>query len=485
MSGVRSLRVTIGIVAAALSLAAAGCGEQAASTSAGASIAPASTAVLLTVNTDFSAEGWTQAQAQLDKITGGKALFWDALGGNGKLDLERDVKPALGPETYVVALGLNGGTDSTVLLTQPQDPAKLQALAAKGDPSAATREIDGWWAVAESEAALDRFEQARKQGTLAGEGDYRDATKDLPENALATLYLSGAALTQAQGMTGAGAAANEKTLACVLGSDDEVPSSAFAVTSEPGGFRLVGTSGGSPLSGDSAEAAQSTLPEKIPAGALAFVEGHKLGDTITRALGCAGKENAMALALVETALGGSLEETAGTLFGGETAVVVYPPSSPEKDGLSSFALLTQVDDGEAALELVDHVADAAKTFVPDLTVATTRGVNGVELRVLHYDDVDVTFAVKDDLLIVTPDPLLVGRFAADSKRLADDPAFKETLAVAGTPDETSGLVYVDITALGALGDAADTPSLDSLGGLVFWSEPEGDRVGIQGYLQIG
>jgi Protein of unknown function (DUF3352) len=484
VNGVRSLRVTIGIVAASLSLAAAGCGDQAASTSAGASIAPASTAVLLTVNTDFSAEGWTQAQAQLEKLGGGKALLWDALGGKGGLDLERDVKPALGPETYVVALGLDGADDSTVLLTQPTDPAKLQALAAKGDPPAATREIDGWWAVADSAAALDRFEAARKQGTLAGDGDYRDATKDLPADALATLYLSGAALTQAQGMTGAGAAANEKTVACVLGSDGEVPSSAFAVTSEPGGFRLVGTSGGSPLTGDAAKAAATTLPETLPTGALAFVAAHDLGDVLERASGCAEGESKLALGVLESALGGPLEKTIKPLFDDETALALYPGKTKDADPL--VVLATRTDDPSGALNLVSSIAKAAAILGANVSV-TTGGGPGIEAKTLEYDGTAITFAAKDDVLYFTTDIAFLEQLDRGGERLADDPAYTDLLAAAGTPDETSGLACVDIPAIAKLAGESGTEAkaLDSLGGLVFWSEPDGDRVDVQGFLQIG
>jgi len=481
---VRSLRITIGLAAVLASLAVAGCGDQAsAPASAGASLAPASSAVLVSIDTEFEGASWSSLQSQLKQIPGGESLLSDAFGGDG-LDLETDLKPALGPETYVVVLGLDDDT-SPVLLTQPKDPAKFQELATKSDEPAVTREIDGWWAVADTEAALDRFEAARSRGTLAGEDDYGDATEDLPEDALVTVYLSGAAAAKAQGMTGAGA--DDKTLACVFGSDDGVPSSAFALTSESDGLRLVGTSGGSPLTGGASKAAESSLAEQVPAGALAFVQAHELGDTLTRAIGCsAGKENALAIGLVESALGEPLAEAAKSLFGGETAVAVYPPKAGQA-GLAAFALITQVDDGPKTLELVDNLAQAAKTFEPELSVSTTKGVNGWDLRVLHYEDTDITFAVKDDLLVVTPDALLVGRFAEDGERLADSAGYEDTLAAAGTPGETSGLAYVDVPGISALfGESgAETKALGSLGGLVLWSEPDGDRVDVQGFLQIG
>lgn len=482
---VRSFRLPTGLAAvAAAALLAAGCGDHATSGATGASIAPASTTVLLTVDTDFDAAPWSQAQAQLERIPGGKEFLADTLAGDGDLDFERDVKPALGPETSVAILDVSSDDDAFVLLTQPDDPAKFEQLAEDSGEPAATREVSGWWAMADSDATLDRFEEARKDGTLADEDDYQAATKSLPADALATVYLSGAAAAQAQGMTGAGA--DDKTLACIFGSDDGVPSSAFALTSEADGLRLVGTSGGSPLAADASAAAENSLPEQVPAGALAFVEGHELGDTLARAIGCsAGKENAIVLALVETALGQPLEEAAKSLFGGETAILVYPPKRSEQDDFESFALVTQVDDGQETLGLVDHVAEAAKTFEPGLTVATTRGVDGWDLRIVHYEDTDLTFAVKDDLLVVTPDPLLVGRFDGGD-HLADSAAYKDTLAAAGTPDETSGLAYVDVPAIAKLfgGEGPQAKALESLGGLVFWSEPDGDRVKSEGFLGI-
>jgi hypothetical protein len=106
---------------------------------------------------------------------------------------------------------------------------------------------------------------------------------------------------------------------------------------------------------------------------------------------------------------------------------------------------------------------------------------------LGYEDTDLTFAVKDDLLVVTPDPLVAGRFADDGERLADSAGYRDTLAAAGTPDETSGLAWVDVPGIAKLfgGGGEEAKALESLGGLVFWSEPDGDRVDVQGFLQIG
>ena len=116
-------------------------------------------------------------------------LLSDALGEAG-LNWDDDVAPALGPELVVV---LPGGSAQPVGLTQPDDEAKLEALLAKSDEKLVSREVEGWTAIAESEAALDAYEKSLDEGLLSEQAAFTEAMAGLPEDALARFYVNGTA----------------------------------------------------------------------------------------------------------------------------------------------------------------------------------------------------------------------------------------------------------------------------------------------------
>src|SRR6186997_2531143 len=160
--------------AAALALSATGCGEESSPGAAGASVAPASSQVFVSVDTSFDSANWSAGRELLGKFPDGdRAVEWilGELGGKG-VDFEDDLKPALGPETDLVALDATG-EGKVVGLTQPDDRSKLDALLAKSDEPLVSREIDGWVAFSDSQANLDEFERLRADGTLEGNGDYQ------------------------------------------------------------------------------------------------------------------------------------------------------------------------------------------------------------------------------------------------------------------------------------------------------------------------
>jgi hypothetical protein len=146
----------------------AGCGSSTVSGPAGASVAPASSQLFLTVDTSFASDQWDTARGLLEKFPDGDKgvdFLLEQLSEEG-IDFDRDLKPALGSETDIVGLDILKDQGTFVGLTQPDDAEKLQELLSKSDEPVVTREIAGWTAFAESEAILDRFEAERAQGTL-------------------------------------------------------------------------------------------------------------------------------------------------------------------------------------------------------------------------------------------------------------------------------------------------------------------------------
>ena len=107
-------------------------------------------------------------------------------------------KGVVGPETDAVSLDPGAFSRQTVVgLTQPQDPAKLQATLITNDPPLVSEEVAGWHVIAHHRATIDRFKRARNEGTLASSSAYKEATDGLPAQAVATVYVDGAALTEA------------------------------------------------------------------------------------------------------------------------------------------------------------------------------------------------------------------------------------------------------------------------------------------------
>src|SRR6266540_202251 len=139
MNNVR-LRIFIALLLSVLPIV--GCGSSTASGPAGASVAPASSELFLTVDTSFESDQWQGVLKLLSKFPDGdKGLdfLFKQLSDQG-IDFERDARPALGPETDIVGL------------TKPEDGQKLKDLLAKSDEPVVTREIEGWTAFADSES---------------------------------------------------------------------------------------------------------------------------------------------------------------------------------------------------------------------------------------------------------------------------------------------------------------------------------------------
>src|SRR5689334_1402197 len=105
---------------------AAGCGgssSTATSIPAGATVAPATAPVFVTIDTDSGSAQWKQADTLLSKFPAKpKLIDWinRELAKQG-VNYEQDIKPALGDELDVVVLGLEEGSRDVVGMLQPKD----------------------------------------------------------------------------------------------------------------------------------------------------------------------------------------------------------------------------------------------------------------------------------------------------------------------------------------------------------------------------
>lgn len=472
------LRLTAAVLALLAVGLAAGCGgggggSKSAAAAGGASVAPKSTAFLLQLDTDFDGGPWQTLDGLLKKFPDGTKLY-SSIAGKGA-DFEQDVKPALGPETDVLALtGEDLDKSAFVSLTQPRDPAKFQTMIAKDTDHPVTEEIERWEVIADDRATIDRFKRARNDGTLADSGSYKDATAGLPGDALARLYVDGAVLTAAvskQLKTGTGPVPGVGRISWLSG----------AMTATETGFGLELR-----LKGDEIEAKPfaSELLSQVPADVLlaldfkgldAFLDELRRNPAVEKQLGGAGKF-----------LGTTIDDLV-KLFAGEGALYVRSGTpSPE------ITLVLKVDDEAAALATVDKlvgiVALASKKAPEPVTVA---GVDAK--RVALGKTLSLVYAAFDGKLVVTTAESGIDALKGGGEKLAAAQGFKDLQAAAAMPDETAGFLYANVRDALPLIDSLmkkkpmkpeTRRNLEHLGATLLYGTLDGNVASLKGFVTV-
>jgi hypothetical protein len=471
-------KVALALVAAALALPAAGCGSASSSGAAGASQAPAAAKLFVSIDTSFDSGNWEAGRRLLANFPDGDSalgLLMNRLGGQG-VDFERDVKPALGPETDLVGLDLSGA-GKFVGLTQPEDGAKLDALLAKGDQPLVSRRVGDWTAFSDSEANLDEFERLQKEGTLDGVDAYNKVSDKVAGDALVHVYVAGSAL-------------QSTPLAGALGSDQ--PSLALSLKPEDDGVHVQGAA--APATSDLfSDEFKAELPAKVPGGVFLYTGTNDL----ERQLGALRDLLAQAapglerdLGRVEAEVGVSLDEDLFPLFSGESALYVRPGFP-----IPEVTIVTQVDDEQAAVATLDKVAKGLAEYVHAAQPISVQ-VDGVQAKQVAVNQLlSIYYAAFDGHLVVTTSRQGIADLRATDGRLADDQAFKDAIDAAGVPDQTTGFLYVDLAKtvpalLGLVGATGqDVPgavqaNLAPLRSLVVYGERDGDVATFSALLAI-
>ena len=481
---------------AALALA-VGCGGQAGGDGlgAGAELAPASTAVFVAVDTEFDGDQWQAAMDLVGKFPGGRdaarELFKEF--EEDDVDFERDVEPAVGPELDLVVLELAAGRETAVALTQPRDRKKFEELMRKGDEPVAYEMLDDWAVVAENREELERFQQARGDDSLAESDAFEDAMDDLPEDALARVYVNGDALME-ELRAHAASHEDERALFEALLPGGTVPSFGAAARAEGEGVRFDAAS--KVKDADAPESYEADLPSELPAGALFYASfddaADQLRDAIRRA-GDANDEFDRQVAQAELALGVSLEEDVLPLLENEGALVAYPPPTavsarPERS-VPTVSLVLAVEDEARAHQTVERVAERAQAFVEEIRVRELE-IAGVEAYHATAGSAgpELFYAVFDGKLVITTTKEGIEGLRAEGAKLADDDEYQAARKAANAPDETAGFAYADFEALaGAVG--AEVPgeareNLEPLRSLFVYASADDERIELSGFLGI-
>jgi uncharacterized protein DUF3352 len=471
------VRASLLVALALLLPLAAGCGADEPAGPAGAEIAPATAELFVSVRTDFDSEEWAQAAALVERFPDSDRaieFFLDELGLTG-LDLEADLAPALGPETDLVAFDL-AGEGEAVGLTQPEDPDKLRELLGDLDEDVVTRNIAGWTAFSDSEAALDRFESDRAKGTLAESERYSATIAEIDTGALVQVYLDGEGLE-----------------APFPGG--QAPTLGLSLAAEENGARLEGVADlGEEGESIVPDAFAAELPEVVPAGVLLYLGVSDLEASLSALrdfLAEAAPEFERDLARVESQIGVSLEEDVFPLFRGETALYV-------RRGLfiPEVTLVTEVEDEAAATGTLDDLVTALGEFVPGAQDAREVDIEGVTAtEVPLVPPVSLYYAAFDGRLVVTTSREGIASLRDEEDRLADDADFNAALEEGDVPDETSGFAYVDLEeairyVIGFAEQAGDSvppvvrANLEPLQSLVVYGEKDDSVLRFSAFLTV-
>jgi hypothetical protein len=476
---------------AAIALLASGCGgtSNASATSGGASpgasVAPASVPLYVSVDTDLSSDQWQAANTLLGKFPGRDKLVTQlrtSFEQSAKVSWENDVKPALGKELDLVVLDFK--SSQVVGLTQPGDSAKWDALVKKlnADPTSklVVADYKGWKIFSDKQATLDAYEQQVGAGALANEATYKDAIASLSANALVTAYANGPKVTAALQKSFPSAGAS-------TGTQAKLVSGVAELVAQSDGLRLDGTFKAENVK-TQLKPYKAALLDEVPAGALVYLSfnGEGLGQlNLRKQLEQGAGSTGAVIPGVNQLL--PLLEQLGPLFAHENALYVRPGTL-----LPEVTLIMRPDSPQQGVATLDQLvaklgglAGAPKS----ITIGTTQA------KVIDLGRFSIYYGAQGQDLIVTDQQQAFLDLKAGGAKLSGDATFKEAKAAAGLPDETNGFLYVNlkdaipaIEGLAKLGGSSIPPdvsaNLSPLRTFVAWGKGTGNEGSFTAFLGL-
>lgn len=428
---------------AALALAAAGCGGSNKTASAtgsggsGADVVPASAPVFVSINSDLSSAQWKTLEKLSDKFPGKANLITQAKASLTKqgVNWDTDIKPALGPEIDVAVLSLSNGASNTVVLTQPKDEAKLNAALAKGSPPHPVHEdVGGWTVYANTQAALTAYKSASSGDKLSKQSSFTDAMASLESDAVAKVYVSGTAITQAAANSASSTGGIDT--ASLVGKLQWIAASAVA---SDNGLKVQGNvKSDKTLGGAKAYAAK--LPDTLPSGALVYFSFSDLATGLKTALAQAGKSVPnfeTQKAQLEQALGFTIDKDLLPLFANEGAIAVYPGTP-----IPTIDVVLTVDDTAKATSVLDRLGALANLAGGGAVKPVTIG--GLSAKQLSFGTYSIFYAGFGGKLAISSTETGLAALNGSGSKLKNDPVYTDALSAAGVPDSTNGFFYVNL-----------------------------------------
>lgn len=435
-----------------------------------ASLAPANAIAYVTVTTDESSEQWKQAASLLARIPGAEdgvsGSVGSALGEQG-IDWANDVRPALGPELVVVATAER----RPIVLVQPADPAKLDALLAKDDTKYVRATVDGWQALAENQTDLDAYRAALAKGTLEDVDAFTEGFGTLPAEALARAWVDTANVSKdlAQIVKGASSQVG-------LGLDWL----SAAVSAEDDGVLL--TLGTRMPGGDTSY--EPVLFERVPADAVAAVSFGGTQKVLDRIEGSVDVDKISGL--VEGLTGVSLEGLTDALSG-EGALYVRPDGQKMPEVTLALRPPDPAKTWETIERLGQRLAEQAHATVRVQTE------NGVEVRRVATDQLTVSYArLSDGTIVATTGAAGIRTFLGDGPKLVSSEGYERAAEAVDMGERTRGFVYVDVDGLLPLaeqfGGSAVPPeakdAISAIDSVILQSTGDGDVTTTSGFVRL-
>jgi len=426
-----------------LAFLAAGCGGGSSNTSAGGSSIPAGAGIVrgglvgfVAIDSDTGSDQWQQLDKLAQKFPGRDraiAHIEEELTKKG-LDYESDVKPALGPEVDL-AIASAGTEQSTrvVGLTEPDDPAKLEALVAKlnssdsGDDDTVYRELeDGWFAISDSQLAITSVLKGN-QTALADDDTFKQAIGKLPGDALVKAFFDGQRLSAL--VSQAAASGGGSVDPSLLGLDN-LEYVAVSAGAEDDGIRIRGASGGGPAGGG-----ETTLAAGVPGDAFALLDF--LGQGTADQLGRLKSSPQFAPVLEELEEYGVSFDELLSLLQGEVAFYARPGGV-----IPELTLVLHPQDASTALatldKLMEHLAAASGGTVESGTQ------DGHPVKTVNLGNFAIHYGAVERKVLLTSGMNGIADYGTSGDRLADSEDFKEAKDAAGMPDSTGAFAYIDV-----------------------------------------
>jgi Protein of unknown function (DUF3352) len=478
-----------------VALATAGCGgggPSGVSSDSGASLVTSKALAFVSVDSDLGSSQWAKVNDLSHKFPGRAKVLGQLKQALAKanLDWDRDIEPALGPEVDVaVARGPSLGTTALAFLTKPDDAHKFKQLVQKldatdeADPTPSVyREVDGWYVVAQTTAAIDRVLKGSDE-SLSDNGTFKDALGKLPDDALAKAYVNG---DQLAGLIRDAARETSTPLDPSAVGLDKLDFVAASVGAEDDGVRLKGAVSGSGSSAFSAGDYASKLIDGVPGDALAFLTFRAGGVTERLQKLQSNPSFGAGLRQLETMLGVSFADILD-LFTNEVAFYARPGA-----GIPEFSLVLDPGDRDKALATLDKLAARIAAASGGRVSSGTQA--GHEVQTIDFGQFAVHYAALDGKLLITSGVSGIADYGGGPK-LADSPNFKDAKAAAGLPDSNGGFVYVDLRSAipliesfaGLAGQAPPqevTANLQPLRSFLAWIAGSGDTRTFDAFLEI-
>jgi Protein of unknown function (DUF3352) len=466
----RALPIACVLAALALLTGCAGAKATSSSIPESASLAPATALAYATVTTDEGSDQWKKAASLLERIPGARdgvsGSVGSALGEQG-IDWTNDVRPAVGPELVVVATA----DKQPIVLVQPSDEAKLDALLAKSDTTYVRATVDGWQALAQSRAALDGYRAALDKGTLEGVDAFTRGFEALPSEALARVWVDTARLSEDLGQM-----VEQASSEVDLGLDWL----AAAVSAEDDGVLLTL---GLRMPGGGDTRYEPKLFERVPADAVAAFSFGGTQGLLDRVEGNVDLDKVSGT--LEKLTGLSLRGLTDALSG-EGALYVRPGGG----NVPEATLVLRPPDASKTWDSLDRLA--RKLAEQAKSTVTVRTENGIEVRRVATDQLTVSYArITDDTILVTTGADGIRTFLADGPKLVDSDAYKRAAEAVDMGKRTRGFVYVDVDGVLPLAEQAGgtvpraaKDAVSAVDSVILQATGEGDVTKVSGFVRL-